>query len=344
VEAMLEAAEAHERANRSAAEHWRQQVERARYEADLACRQYEAVDPANRLVARELERRWEEALAALNKVELESRDRIAMLERPLTEDEQGALRGYADELPRLWRAPSTRPQDRKRIVRCLLENVVVTALDDAGVLKAEVHWVGGEMTTVEVRKGRSGVHRYAAEPELVELLRDLAREFTDGQIARILRRKRLRTPKGLPFTARRVTGLRYTHGIEGTSRSLLDGEDVYTAEQAGELLGVDRSTVIRWVESGLLQGTQRTSCAPWRIRVTEEDRRRLTAANAPEGWLPLKGAAQALGVSQQTVLQKLKCGELEGVRVRVGRRTGWRIQVESRRCDDQPSLFEQGDS
>lgn len=67
----------------------------------------------------------------------------------------------------------------------------------------------------------------------------------------------------------------------------------------------------------VLKGTQLTTCAPWRICVTEQDRRRLTAADAPAGWLPLRGAARALGVSQQTILQKLKRGELEGVRARI---------------------------
>ena len=92
-------------------------------------------------------------------------------------------------------------------------------------------------------------------------------------------------------------------------------------EQAAELLGVTGGTVVSWIELGLLKGSQITSGAPWRVQVSESDRRRLTAADAPEGWLPLKGAAQALGVSQQSVLEKLKCGELEGVRVQVGART-----------------------
>jgi DNA invertase Pin-like site-specific DNA recombinase len=342
VEAMIEAATAHAQSNLAEADHWRQRVERAEYEVDLARRQYESVDPANRLVARELERRWEEALRELNEIEREARDRIAELEKPLSEKDKEMLRRYAKDIPSLWSAPTTRPQDRKRILRCLIESVVVTVPEGETRLKAEVHWKGGEVTTVEVLKGRSGLHRYAAEPELVELIRNLAEEFTDEQIARILQRKKLRTPKGLTFTARRVTGLRYTHDIKGTSRMMLQGNDIYTAEEAGALLGADRSTVIRWVEVGMLKGSQRTSGAPWRVRVTEEDRRRLAAADAPEGWLPLKGAAQALGVSQQTVLQKLKSGELEGVRVKVGRRSGWRIRVASTSCALQTSLFTQG--
>ncbi len=114
------------------------------------------------------------------------------------------------------------------------------------------------------------------------------------------------------------------------------------AQEAGGLLGVDSSTVIRWVEAGLIKGGQVTAGAPWRIQVTEEDVRRLTTADTPKEWVTLKAAAAALGVSQQTVLQRLKSGRLEGVRVQAGRRTGWRIRLlsTSYSYDNQPTLFE----
>lgn len=343
VEAMAEATRAHVEVAAAERAHWDHRVERARYEVGLARRQYDAVDPEHRLVARELERRFEEALRELRRIEGEADARIRARDEPLTQEEQERLRAYAEDLPRLWNAPGTRAQDKKRIVRCLVENVVVTVPGEGAHLEAEVCWVGGERTAVELLKGKTGVHRYVTDPELVELVRTLAREFSDEQIARILSRKRLKTPKGLPFTARRVTSLRGNHGIEGTTRTRLQAGDVFTAEQAGEILGVSRSTVIRWIETGLLHGSQLTSGAPWRVRVTEEDKRRLTAAEAREGWLPLKGAARVLGVSQQTVLQRLKSGRLEGVRVRVGRRSGWRIRVAQRSYDDrndQPSLLD----
>ena len=81
---------------------------------------------------------------------------------------------------------------------------------------------------------------------------------------------------------------------------------MYTAQQAAELLDVSRCTVIRWVEVGLLRGSHLTDGAPWHIQVTEEDINRLKSTEVGKDWLPLKGAALALGVSQQTVLQKLK--------------------------------------
>jgi excisionase family DNA binding protein len=341
MEAMIEAAAGHARACEAEKAHWQQRVERARYEVELARRQYDAVDPANRLVGRELERRFEKALQELEETASKAREKIDALDRPLTSEEQQTLRRYAEDLSRLWHAPTTRMQERKRIVRCLIETVVVTAPKQSPTIKAEIHWAGGEVTTVEVARGKTGIHRYVADAELVELIRGLASEFSDAQTASILNQKGLRTAKGLAFTAYRVSNMRHVHGIEiATGGKRLQGDDVYTAKEAASLLGVDRGTVIRWVQTGLLRGSQFTGAAPWRVQVTEQDRRRLTAADAPAGWLPLKGAAYVLGVSQQTVLQRLKVGEFNGVRVRVGRRSAWRIQIPEPAREQQRSLFE----
>ena len=184
------------------------------------------------------------------------------------------------------------------------------------------------------------MHRYVTDPEVVQLVRVLAPEFADDQVARILHRKRLRSSTPLPFNAQRVTNIRYRYDIPGHTRAKLDERSAYTVEQAAELLGVSRPTVQAWIAMGLLRGTQRTVGAPWRVQITQADRRRLNAGDAPQGWVALKGAASALRISQQTVLNKLKSGELEGVRVRVGARTAWRIHVDSTSYDNQVGLFE----
>jgi len=340
LESMIQAAQAHADAAEAERRYWHQRVERAEYEVGLARRQYDAIDPENRLVARELERRFEKALQDLEAVRRDADAHIEQLPDALSPKEETRLMELARDLPRLWRAPTTRPQDRTRVVRCLIDHVVVTVPEEGAHVKAEVHWYGGEVSTLEIPRGRSGKHRHVAEPELIELVRRLAREFSDVQVAYILHRKRIQTPKGLPYTANRVANLRKTHGIAPGPRVPRSGDDIYTAQQAGERLGVDRSTVIRFVEAGLLRGAQVTPGAPWRIEVSEDDVRRLTTADTPKGWLTLKAAAAALGVSQQTVLQRLKAGQLEGMRVQTGRRTAWRIRLLSTTYDDQPTLFD----
>jgi hypothetical protein len=227
----------------------------------------------------------------------------------------------------------------KRIARCLIESVVVTAERESAQLKAVVHWKGGEQTPVEVAKGKPGVHRHVSPPELVELIRTLAQEFSDAQIARTLHRKRLQTPKGRSFEAYHVANVRKKYGIGPGPLVPVQGADVYTAEEAGELLEVDRGTVIRWVEIGLFKGRQVTSGAPWRIVVTPADLQKLKPTELGEDWLPLKGAARKLKLSPQTVLQKVQSGELKGVRVRAGRRIGWRIRLPEGSSDNQPTLF-----
>jgi len=339
VEAMLKAAELYEQDIEAERTHWSQKVERARYEAHLTRRQYDAVDPENRLVARELERRFEEALRVQQKVESEAQQELSGLEEPLSGVQQQRLRFYAENLPALWDAPTSRAQDRKRIARCLIEAVTVTAPRDAATLTARLHWKGGEVTTIELPKGKSGIHRYVSPPELVELIRTLSAEFSDEQIARILYRKRLKTPKGHAFMVYHVANVRHRHGIPAGPRVPVSGPEVYTAQKAAELLRVTHSTVIRWVEAGLLRGSQLTRDAPWRIVVTEADIAKLKPTDVDSSWVPLKGAAAVLGLSQQGVLQKLNSGELKGVRVRNGRRVSWRIHLPERTYDDQPVLF-----
>ncbi len=200
-------------------------------------------------------------------------------------EERAQLEGFARELPRLWQAPGVRMQDKKRIVRCLIENAVVTVCQ-AETLQAQVHWGGGEVNTVEVPRGRSGVHRYVTDPEMVALVRVLAAEFADDQIARILHRKRLKRSKGLPFNAQRVTNIRTRYDIAGHTRAKLGGEPhVYTVEQAAQHLRVSRRTLDKWIATGLLRARQLTQGAPWQVQVSEADRRRLGATEAPEGWL-----------------------------------------------------------
>jgi DNA-binding MarR family transcriptional regulator len=203
-------------------------------------------------VARERERRWEHALSVLQTLETDIEAKLGALEKPLSAQEQARLRQLAYDLPGLWEARTTRIQDKKRLIRCLGEQGVVRVPDEQAPLQADVHWVGGEITRIEVPKGRTGIH--VTDEEIVEWVRQLAAEFSDEQIARIFQRKRLKTSKGLPFNAKRVTHLRYTHPIPGHTRTTLDNDHVYTVEQAAERLGVDRSTVVRGIELAATEG------------------------------------------------------------------------------------------
>ena len=151
--------------------------------------------------------------------------------------------------------------------------------------------------------------------------------YPDATIAHILNRQGRRTARGLSFTAGRVQSLRHHYEIAcHTPTEDPQDAELLTVTDAAKELGLATSTLHRWLADGFIAGEQLTPGAPWRIRLDDTLRAKVTE-HAPEGWLPLQQAAAALGVARQTVLHKVQRGELAAVHVRRGRRSGLRIQV-----------------
>lgn len=133
----------------------------------------------------------------------------------------------------------------------------------------------------------------------------------------------------MSYTASRVQSLRHYWKIPAFKPGPADQEpegELLNVTTAARDLGIAPSTLLRWLDDGFVAGEQLTPGAPWRIRLTDELRGML-ADTAPDGWVPLGYATQALGVSRQTVLQKVKRGELNAVLTRTGRRKGLRIEI-----------------
>ena len=154
----------------------------------------------------------------------------------------------------------------------------------------------------------------------------------------MLARQHRRTGTGLTFTKARVAEVRRNHRIppfRATAASPCHDGQVVSITKAAAELGVGIATLYRWLADGFIAGEQLTPGAPWRIRLDDTLRAKVTE-HAPEGWLPLQQAAAALGVARQTVLHKVQRGELAAVHVRRGRRSGLRIQVKP----GQAGLFE----
>jgi transposase len=300
-------------------------LERAEFQAERAGRQFDACEPENRLVARTLERKLEEALAD---VEREQRA-LAALEHarpaPLSDEERRALAGLARDLPRIWAAKSTSDRDRKELLRTLISEIVVTVQRPANVAQVEVFWEGGARSELRVRLIRRGGESLRTDEGTIDLVRRLAAHHPDHQIAAILNRQQRRTGTGLPFTATRVKGARQRAGIPAAPPPD-PGSETITIEYAARELNVSTSTIRRWLREGLLPGEQVTPNAPWRIRLTDEIRARFVP-DVPDGYLPLNEAAKALGVARQTVLHQVQREERHAVHVTAGRRQGLRIQV-----------------
>jgi DNA invertase Pin-like site-specific DNA recombinase len=327
IQAAVAAAERLEVDHDAALAQWRLEVERTRYEAGLAERRYLAVDPQNRLVARGLERDWEARLAQVAAAEAELASRQQRRPTTLTAQERTAIRALGDDIERVWHAPTTTDRDRKELLRTLLEEVIVTVDRDAARGALLLRWRGGQASELVVDLPRSHPPKIRTDEDTIELVRRLAVHYPDATIAGILNRQGRRSARGLRFTATIVQGLRHHWGIPCYQPPATPPEgELVTITRAAELLGVAPSTVHRWLADGFIAGEQPTPGAPWRIRVTDELRGRFVE-QAPQGWLPMLEATMTLGISRQTVLQRVKRGELRAVHVRTGRRKGLRIEV-----------------
>jgi DNA invertase Pin-like site-specific DNA recombinase len=319
--------------------YWQQQVEKAQYEAQRAQRQYEAVEPENRLVVRTLEKRWNERLVELE----DARAKAAEHERKqpaLTEEELARVEELAGDLEKVWHAKTTEDRDRKRLLRCVIEEVQLRREEKR--YRVLIVWKGGATTEREVKRLRGGQAHRTPE-DTVELVRKLAKEFDDTQIALILNRQRRRTGNGHAFCKANVEWLRYTYRIPKCPKKKVQDprEGPFTAEEVAGELGVSTSTVFRWLREGVLAGEQATPGAPWRIVLTDEVRKRLTGGDAPEGWVDLAQAARRLGLTKSHVSYLVNSGKLNAVRVTAGKRSSWRIDLSSTSYDEQPGLFDQ---
>ena len=328
LQACLAAAQQLEDGHDIALAQWRRQVEQARYEAGRAERRYRAVDPDNRLVARGLETEWNTALQALADAEAELARRETARPKTLTPQEKSVILALGDDLAEAWSAPTTTDKDRKQLLRSLLEEVNIAVHRDHTDAHAELllRWKGGAITDLSVPIKRKPINRLRTAEDTVDLVRRLAAHYPDAMIAHILNRQGRRTARGLSFTAGRVQSLRHHYEIpcHTSTDDPTEGEPLTVADAAAQL-GLAASTLHRWLADGFITGEQLTPAAPWRIRLTD-DIRNLFVDDAPDGWLAMLEATLAYGVSRQTIMQRVKRGELKAVHVRTGRRKGLRIQ------------------
>ncbi|MHB1555543.1 MAG: recombinase family protein [Acidimicrobiales bacterium] len=324
--ACLAAASQLEGSHDAALNQWRREVERARYQAAKAERRYQAVDPENRLVARGLEAAWEAALAELNKSEAELARREAKRPKTLSDEERAAVLTLGEDLSAVFDAPSTTDKERKQLLRSLLEEVKVSVFRDQNEGRADLvlRWKGGATTELSVPLKRKPPS-IRTDEDTVELVRRLAVYHPDAKIAGILSRQHRKTARGLTFTAGRVQSLRHYFGIPCHKPSPEQDGELLTVEEAAKELGLAPSTLHRWLADGFIGGEQATPGAPWRIQLTEEIRS-LFVDDAPAGWLAMLEATLAYRVSRQTIMQRVKRGELRAVHVRSGRRKGLRIE------------------
>jgi len=198
-----------------------------------------------------------------------------------------------------------------------------------------LRWRGGTLTECDLSLPRMKPRGLHTDEDTISLFRRLAVHYPDDVIAGILNRQGRKTATGERFTAIHVGGLRRYRNIPRYEPPAEPpAGQVVPIRQAAQILGINTSTVHRWLNDGFIAGEQVTPGAPWQIRITDELRARFVE-QTPPGYLAMLEATMKLGVSRQTVLQRVKRGELEAVVVTRGRRKGLRIKV----VNNQPRLF-----
>jgi DNA invertase Pin-like site-specific DNA recombinase/predicted DNA-binding transcriptional regulator AlpA len=337
IEAALAAAERIEADHHGALAQWRLAVERTSYQAQRAERGYRAVDPDNRLVARGLEAEWETALRELEVAKAELARREQLRPRTLSADERSRLLALGSDLYKVWHAPTTASRDRKELLRTLLDEVIITVNKDQYRSHLTLRWRGGALAEIDLDLPHRRAATVRTDEDTVALVSRLAVHYPDAVIAGILNRQQRTTAYGHRFTANHVGNLRRHWTIARHVASAAPPEgDVATIRQAAATLGVATSTIHRWLNDGIIAGEQLTPGAPWRIRLTNDLRRRV-AEETPEGYLTMYQTMRRLGVSRQTVWQRVKRGEIEAIHVQRGRKKGLRLKL----IHAQPDLFNQ---
>lgn len=267
IDAALAAVDEAERTRRTQHEHARLKLDQVRYEAERSRRQYDAVDPANRLVAAELERRWNTALDAVAAQECVINELAAAA--PEAVPDRAALLGLATDLPSIWQDPRTDVRLKKRIVRALIAELLVDVDERAARIDVVIRWAGGQHSALSVAKQRTGEHRYATSRDVVALVRDLVHVLPDSQIAAVLNRLGYRTGRGNTWTSTRVVTLRHSHQIPVHDPARAAREGWLTLEAAAGQLHVSRTVLRTLIARGILPAKQLVPTAPWMIQAAD---------------------------------------------------------------------------
>ncbi len=272
-------------------------LEQARFEAARAQRQFDSVDPANRLVAGELERRWNERLRLVSQRQEEIEALDTEQAPVITPQQREALLALGADLPQVWAHLAATSEVRKRILRTVIKEIVARVAQAR--IELIVHWQGGDHTELSVMKNRTGQHRWTADIEVQTLISQLARQLNDASIASLLNRLGHRTGRELTWTETRVRSFRCTHGIGVFKPGEREERGEVTLEQAAAVLETSKMTVLRLICAGTLNASQACKGAPWVIKRSDLQRGEVRAAVQPPSRHPLPEDRRQIPIEYQ---------------------------------------------
>jgi DNA invertase Pin-like site-specific DNA recombinase len=254
---------------------WQLTLERARYEAELARRRFVAVEPENRLVARTLEREWNDRLAEIERMERDATLRPQLASRLVDPEERRRVLALARDLSKVWHAPTTPQTARKQLLGYLIKDV--TLCRGETTIQVAIRWQTEACTVLEVPRPRRSCEVRRTDPVVVAKIKVLALNHTDSQIASLLDQEGFRSGTGNRFTRNIITQLRYSYSIVSgcpeAPKACAEGyraDGRCSAKTAAEMLNVNVSTIADWCHSGTLDAIQSAPYAPWWIKLTPE--------------------------------------------------------------------------
>jgi DNA invertase Pin-like site-specific DNA recombinase len=254
---------------------WKMRLERAQYQADLARRRFMAVDPDNRLVARNLERDWNDKLLEIQQLEREYATRPNPIVHLTSPAERQNILSLAQDFPRLWQAETTMHTERKQLLRFLVKDITLTK--QATTIHIGLRWQTEALTELEIPRPQKRADIVRTKPAVVERIQALAATHTDQQTAEILNQAGFSTGIGEPFTASKIYWIRYANQITtncpeapGACPTGQRGDGRYSTKAVAELLNVDVSTVSNWCEAGRLDCIRANPRGPRWIKLTPD--------------------------------------------------------------------------
>jgi DNA invertase Pin-like site-specific DNA recombinase len=289
VQASLHAAAGIDREYAAQRELLAHQLQQLAYEQQRAFEQYNAVDARNRLVADELERRWNDKLQEQQRLEARLRD-LDNEQRPLAQEQRQRIVELGEQFEQVWRSTHCPADVRKKIVRTVIEEAVVTRDDSTGSVRMVIHWKGGAHTATEIPGDRR--HARATSLEAIDILRKMAEQhYGDEDIARVLNQQGHHTGQGNHWDVSRVASFRQKHAIPGRRRTQ-PRPGLISMNAAVELTGTSDRTILNLIRRGVVRAEQAVAHAPWLIHEEDlhSDRvRQLLEGLRSTGRLPLVG-------------------------------------------------------
>jgi hypothetical protein len=272
IELALAALQELESRDRTISRQWQMRLERAEYEAALAERRYQEVDPSQRLVAGTLERRWNDALLQLEDLKKQAAEFLCQETRVATPEQKAKVLALARDLPRVWHAPTTQAKDRKRMLRLLIKDITVEKPLRPKQLLAHIRWQGGACTDICAQLPPNIADRVRYPAAVVDRVRHLAQSLADGDIADCLNQEGQVSALGKPFTGSMIQWIRYRYQIP---KARLVRPEELTVQQVAERFRVSPNVVYYWIDRGVIQARRLNAGSPYWVSLNETDEQKL---------------------------------------------------------------------